>query len=113
MGCGINAGELRTAISFECYSKTSDGAGGHTTSWSEIAGSPTRAKVESLSGREQWATERVEARIAMRLTCRYSSLVTTKDRVVIRSIAYNIRAINNIGLEDRWMQVDLEGGVPA
>lgn len=111
--CDINVGMLKTAISFERSTKVSDGAGGYSDSWAPITNAPTRAFVKSFSGQEQWASERIEARTKYRLVCRYNSSIKESDRVVIRGTAYNINAINNIEFADKWLEIDLSGGVPT
>lgn len=111
--CDVNAGMLNTLISIERPTKTSDGAGGYTESWVRVRGSAKRAFVKSFSGREQWASERVEARTALRIVCRYTSNILQTDRVVIRNKRYDIVAINNVEFADMWLEIDLAGGVPT
>jgi SPP1 family predicted phage head-tail adaptor len=109
--CDINAGMLKTPISIQRPTKTSDGAGGYTETWASVRGSAKRAFVKSFSGREQWVSERTEARTSLRIVCRYTSNILQTDRVVIRDKRYDIIAINNVEFEDKWLEIDLGGGV--
>lgn len=111
--CDIAAGMLRTKVEFQRSTKVSDGAGGFTETWAAVAGAPTRAWVRSVTGREVWAFERTEARPVLRITVRYFSGLLESDRVVIRGKAYNITTLNNLEFLDRWLEVDLNGGVPT
>lgn len=111
--CDVNAGMLSTLVSFERSTKTSDGAGGFTEVWAAVSGAPDRAHVKTFSGNEKWASERIEARVTLRIVCRYSSNVLQTDRVVIRGKNYEIVAINNVEFADRWLEIDLAGGVPT
>jgi SPP1 family predicted phage head-tail adaptor len=111
--CDVNSGMLNTLISIERSTKTSDGAGGFTEQWVRVSSSAKRAFVKSFSGREQWASERVEARTVLRIVCRYNSNVLQTDRVAIRGKRYDIVAINNVEFMDSWLEIDLAGGVPT
>lgn len=109
--CDMNAGMLREPVTFERAAKVSDGAGGFTETWSAISGASDRAHVRATSGAERWASNRTEAVTQWRIVVRYFSGLLESDRVVIRGRAYNIRFVNNIEMRDRWLEIDLTGGV--
>lgn len=112
MSCSkYNAGMLRTAVTFERAVKTSDGAGGYSEAWSELLGAPVRGYIKQLSSREQYASERIEGRVKLRLTVRYNALLAETDRVLIRGKRYNIEGINNVEFRNSWLEIDLAGGV--
>lgn len=102
---------LRTSVSFERKTRTSDGAGGYTEAWATISGAPTKCAFKALSGGERWASQRVEATTSARLTVRYSSAIQENDRAVIDGRAYNIRFLNNVEMRDKWLVIDVSGGV--
>ena len=102
MSCSkYNAGMLNEVVDIQRATRTSDGAGGFTTVWGTLVGSPTRASVKALSGAERFASERV---------VRYFDGLLESDLIAIRGLAYNIRFINNMDLADRWLVIDLDGG---
>ena len=109
--CEMSAGLLREPVSFQRRSLTSDGAGGQSETWAAISGAPTRAHVKPLSGRERFVSDRIEATLRIRLLVRYSTAINETDRVIIRGKAHQIRFINNLEFQDRWLQLDCEGGV--
>jgi SPP1 family predicted phage head-tail adaptor len=109
--CDIVPGKFRIPVEFQARSRTANGSGGFTESWAAISGAPTFAEVKALGGGERYASDRVEASARYRLTCRYDGNVTEASRVVIRSRAYNIRFINNVEFRNRYMIIDLDGGV--
>jgi SPP1 family predicted phage head-tail adaptor len=109
--CEMSAGLLREPVTFQRRSLTSDGAGGQSETWAAISGAPTRAHVKPLSGRERFASDRIEATLRIRLLVRYSTAIIEGDRVLIRGQAHQIRFINNLEFQDRWLQIDCEGGV--
>lgn len=105
------ARQLRTRVQFERSTKTSDGAGGYTESWKTLVS--TFAFIQKFSGSETFASERIEARTKYRIVCRYFSGLRESDRLVMRNIAYDIIAINNVEFKDQWLEIDLAGGVPT
>jgi len=109
--CKMNAGMLKEPVTFQRAAKVSDGAGGYTETWGTLAGAADRAAVKAVSGRERFASDRIEATTKWRITVRYFTGLLESDRVIIRTRAYNIRFINNMELEDRWLEIDLDGGV--
>lgn len=107
----INAGMLRTIVQFQRKNKTSDGAGGFTQVWDNLAGAPTRAHVKSLSGSERFASARVEASATHRVTVRYFEGLTEADRVMFGGRPANIRFINNLEQRNRWLVLGVQTGV--
>ena len=110
--CDINAGMLRTAVSIEAVTRTSDGAGGYTNAWAARSGAPTRAHVQFKAGSESMQSDRIEAKGSYKITMRYHSAVTESDRVVIGGRYHNIRAIDNVEMRNKWMILHCEVGVP-
>lgn len=105
------AAMLREPVTFQRKTRTSNGAGGFTEVWATVSGAPTMAYVKAVSGGERWASERVEARATHRVVVRYFEDLTEVDRVVIRDRAHNIRFINNVDFEDKWLEITTEQGV--
>jgi SPP1 family predicted phage head-tail adaptor len=109
--CQYNAGMLREPISFQRLTRTSDGAGGWTETWSQISGAPTWAMVRNLSGGEAYRFDRLDATVRMMMVIRYTTAIKEADRVIIRGRAHNVRFINNVEFADKWMEVAVDGGV--
>jgi SPP1 family predicted phage head-tail adaptor len=109
--CQYNAGMLKEPISFQRLTRTSDGAGGWTETWSQINGAPTWAMVRNLSGGEAYRFDRLDATVRMMMVIRYTTAIKEADRVIIRGRAHNVRFINNVEFADKWMEVAVDGGV--
>ena len=92
--CDITAGQLKEPVTFQ----------------STITGTPTRARAKFASGGERYASERIEARVSVKIVVRYFAGLLEADRVEIRGKAYNIRFINNIEFSDKWLEISLDGG---
>lgn len=111
--CDLNSGKLKEPVTFQRKTLTSDGAGGMTQTWTTISAAPTRAYVLPISGSERYASDRVEATVRLRLVVRYTSGLLESDRVQIRNRIHNIRFIDNIEFANKWLQIDVDGGVAA
>jgi SPP1 family predicted phage head-tail adaptor len=111
--CDMNAGKLREPVTFQRRTLTSDGAGGQTESWAALSGVPTRAHVRPVGGSERYTSDRTEAIVRLRLVTRYTNLLREGDRVTIRDKVHNIRFLDNIEFKDKWLQIDVDGGVAA
>lgn len=111
--CDLNSGKLKEPVTFQRKTLTSDGAGGMTQTWTTISAAPTRAYVLPVSGSERYASDRVEATVRLRLVVRYTSGLLESDRVQIRNKVHNIRFIDNIEFANKWLQIDVDGGVAA
>jgi len=108
--CDMNAGMLRTPVTFQRRTRVADGAGGATETWATISGAAARAYYKALSGYERFLSNRVEARTSARIVVRYFSGLREGDRVLIDSEAHNITFINNLERRNRWLEIDIEGG---
>lgn len=111
--CGsskYNGRMLREAVTFQRRTRTSDGAGGYTEAFAAISGAPTRAMVKPLSGRERWASDRVEASANYRVVTRYYDGLKESDVIIIRGRTGNIRFIANVDLRDEWLEIDVQLG---
>ena len=104
------ARDLREVVEFQRKTRTADGAGGFTDAWAAISGAPTRAMVKAMSGRERWASDRVEASANYRVVVRYFAGLTEVDRVEVRGRPGQIRFINNVDFDDRWLEIDVNLG---
>ena len=111
--CDINAGMLRTAIRVERTTRTSDGAGGYTDAWATLSGAPKRANVKFKSGNERQLAERIDAVAGYKVTMRYFNGLQERDRIVIKGRVHNIRAIDNVEMQDRWLIIHTELGPPV
>jgi len=102
---------LSEPIEFQRMTRTGDGAGGFTEGWAAITGAPTRGMVTALSGSERFQSQRTEATASHKIVVRYNAGLTTVDRAVIRGRAYQVRFINNVDFDDKWLEISAEVGV--
>lgn len=111
--CDINTGMLKEPVTFQRRTLVADGAGGQTETWAAIPATPSRAHVRPVGGSERWASDRTEAIVRLRLVTRYNAALREGDRVLIRGKAHNIRFLDNVEFRDKWLQIDVDGGVAS
>jgi len=109
--CDLHAGMLSTTVQFQRLSPVTDGAGGYAETWLPLSGAVTRAHVVAMSGAERYASGRVEATAKFRVTVRYFAGLRESDAVTINGARHNIRFINNVEQSNRWLVLDVDGGV--
>lgn len=103
--------QLTERVTFERATKTADGAGGWTETWSTVANSPRYAMMANKPGREVHENNRIEYRPRIMCVTRYDADLLTADRLIFQSKAYNIRDIRDVDFAGVWLEMDLDGGV--
>lgn len=107
--CDFTAGMMREPVEFQSQQKSSIGGGATEITYATKAN--VRGFVKPVSGSERLYAERLDAQTRYRLVIRYRSDIIESDRVIIRDKAYQIRFINNLEFRDKWLEIDLDGGV--
>jgi len=107
--CDIYPGMLRESVELQRQETVSIGGG--ATEISYVTYATARGFMKPLSGGERLYAERLDAQTRNRLILRYRSDIVESDRAVIRGRAYNITWINNLEFRNRWLEIDLSGGV--
>lgn len=107
--CNIKAGMLREPVEFQSQVITSVGGGASSITYTNRAN--VRGAFKPMSGSERLYAERLDATTRNRLVIRYRSDLTESDRVIIRGRAYQIRSIINTEFRNKFLEIDLDGGV--
>lgn len=100
---------LWQSVTFQNATKTPDGGGGFSDSWSDAA--TVQAGIAAVSGQERMASMRIEAISKWRLWCKSVAGITEESRVMIDGQAYNINFVNDVEKRGVWTVLDLSGGV--
>lgn len=107
--CDMTAGKLREPITIQRKQPTPDGLGGQTLQWVSLF--TTRADVRPVSGREAVQAMQLQASITHRIYIRYRADLTAADRILLRGQPLQIRAIINIEMRNRWLELACDQGV--
>lgn len=107
--CDMSAGKLREPITIQRKQTASDGMGGQALQWVDLFA--TRADVRPVSGREAVQAMQLQASITHRIYIRYRADLTAADRIMLRGQPLQIRAIINIEMRNRWLELACDQGV--
>ena len=107
--CDITAGMLREPVTVQRQVSVSDGMGGQAIQWIDLY--TTRADVRPLSGREAVQAMQLQASVTHRVYMRYRADLTAADRLMIRGNPLQVRAIINVELRNRWLELSCDAGV--
>jgi len=103
------AGALDQRVTFRRLTRTSDGGGGVTEAWADLA--TVWAAVAFKSAREGLDEGRVSAAQTTVFEVYNRSDITELDRIRWDGVDYNIRAIRRYGPRRLMMWIDAERGV--
>lgn len=110
--CTYTAGQLREPVTFQRMGAATNTNGNVVPgAWATIAAAPTRAMVRPLSGGEMAQAHRLNAEVRLLVVTRYTAAIVEADSVLIRGRRHNIRYIKNVDLGDKWLEIDVQGGV--
>jgi len=107
--CDITAGSLREQLTIQRKVAVSDGMGGQAIQWIDLA--TVRGDVRPLSGRESVQAMQLQASLTHRIYIRYRADMTPADRLVMRGQPLQIRAIVNVEMRNRWLELACDQGV--
>ena len=85
---------LWKSVTLQRAVKTSDGAGGYTEAWANLA--VVDGGIAAMSGNERWNADRLNAESKWRLLIAYWGQLYATDRVLIDGRAYNISFVNDV-----------------
>jgi SPP1 family predicted phage head-tail adaptor len=107
--CEITAGDIRYLAELQGQVNTPIPGAGNRRSY--VKKDDIRIGFKALSGYERNNADRLDAQTKNRITMRYREDITESDRILFRGKAYNIRFIDNVEMRNRWLVIDVDGGV--
>lgn len=99
----MRAGLLRKRITLQRSTSTQDTFGADVVTWADVGG--RWASVEPLAGREFEDGQQNISRIETRFVTRYTTGITSKNRIVFNNVNYDIESIINVDQRDREMEI--------
>lgn len=99
-------------VTFQEVSRTSDGGGGTTVTWADLATDSTvYARVRAKSGRERMDEDRPSASAGYEITIRNRGDIDETMRMVWLGESYNIRNVMREGPRPLYLHFDADRGV--
>ena len=106
MTARVPIGELRTELTLEAPSRSSDGGGGADVVWETVA--VVWAAVRPVSGTESFALDRVAGRASHEITLRHRADVTLLMRFRDGARLYDIRSAVDPDGRRQWLRCLVE-----
>lgn len=103
MASCLCAGDLRERVTLQSVSTTRDIVGGLVESWATTA--TLWAKVEPMSARESWYRQQMNASASWKVSIRYRSGVTSKQRIVWGTRTFEVRGVTDPDNRRRYLEL--------
>jgi len=110
-GRPTNPGDLRTAITLQSRSVSTDAGGFQTVTWAKIA--DAWCKWENVHGSEAWQANTIGAEQAATVLIRYNALVNETCAILKGTERFEIVSIDDIRERHEYMELKvrrMEGG---
>jgi SPP1 family predicted phage head-tail adaptor len=102
------SGELDQRVTFRREQQTSDGMGGQSKTWGDVA--TVWAHVRPMSGREREHADRLNAEANYLIVIRYRTDIDETDVAVWKGRQFNLR-FNKDRARSRFLEIEAERGV--
>ena len=99
----MRAGNLRHRVAIQSVTDTASAFGDVSQSWSTVA--TVWASVTPLTAREALEADQVKTKISHKVTMRYRSDVSTKNRLSYDSRTLNITSVLNVDEKNKTLVV--------
>ncbi len=103
--------KMRHRISIEESLQVADGAGGYSTSWSEVAEIFASVKPYGSSAREKIEHQSVRTKARLRFIIRYRTDVDHSMRVLFDGVYYDIKAVVDPDMRKVTLELMVEENV--
>lgn len=117
--CDIPLCELKHLVTIERRTRTADGLGGFTETWSADPAGGVYCAMQFLTGTERWEHYRNKPGNLIRLTTRFKGDADgnpywrTSDRVTYRGRYFDILAVSDVDWDGIWIKIDCYESEPS
>ena len=105
----MRAGLLRKRVTIAQESRTPDGRGGYALDWTTVA--TVWGDLRDLSSRERLAAQQLESDIAVAITIRHRTDITSAMRATVDGVNYQIRGVRDPDGRKSMLILDCERGM--
>lgn len=99
----MNIGDLKHRITIQQFTTTVNENGFEVEDWTNYK--TIWASISNLHGREYFQAAAVQAEKTVKFTVRYNQNINTDMRIVFNSKNYDIKFIDNIKYENKFMEI--------
>lgn len=101
--CASLAASLRHRVTIQNAVSTSDGQGGQTDAWSDLA--TAYASIEPLKGYERYQAMQMQTPVTHKIVMRYRAGVTTKSRILFGTRVFWVQEVLNFEERNRFLTI--------
>lgn len=105
----MSLGKMRHRVDVQSLERTSDGAGGSSTSWTTVLSA--WASITPTGGREYIRGMQISSEVTHIIQMRYSDKVNTNCRISHDGKLYNITRVLNIDEREKYIEIQASTGV--
>lgn len=98
--------ELRHRITFQSVAQVTDGMGGFTSTWGDVA--TVWAKVEPVNASERLISEKLETQRSHKVKIRYRTDITTDMRFIFKGRTFQVKGFYSPDERDSYTFIDAE-----
>jgi SPP1 family predicted phage head-tail adaptor len=103
MVCKNPVAQMNRRVTIQAITQTTDGQGGFTESWDDVAS--VWASIDPMSDYEKFQAQQLQTNTTHKLKMRYYPGLTTKHRLLFGDRIFNIKGITNPGEENRFLDL--------
>lgn len=109
-GKKVTVGDMRTRVTFQVSSRTSDGQGGFVESWANLDADPgyVWGYLAATSSRERLFAEQMQYQRTHVLLIRFRPDITNEMRLTYDNRTFQVKGTRNPEERNYFLQVDLE-----
>jgi len=96
-------------VEVETPTETADGFGGYVSTWANKA--YIWCMVNDTGGSESFTDGRESTETSAVFTTQYRDDITTKDRLLLDGVTFNVRRVENVDRKSRYLRLYGESGV--
>ena len=110
--CDVRICDLRHSVEIQAENATVDAGGGLGDPWAiPTVIATVRMCIEPLRGSERVRAMQLESPVSHKMTMRYRSDVTARNRLLFDSRLFNIRSAIDPDERKRWLEIMADEGV--
>ena len=106
--CQLSAAQLRHRVTVQEQIDTPDGMGGRERGWRTTM--RIMAKVTPKAGKESERDAGLKTEQAYTLHCRHTEAITPKHRLLFGTLVLDVKAVRDLELMGRWLEIDATQG---
>jgi len=104
--CASLAASLRHQVTIQTVSRTEDGQGGFTETWTN--GESVWASIETLKAYQRFQAMQMQTPMTHKLVVRYRRDLSTLNRLLFGDRVFTVKEVINVDMKNRFLELKVE-----